>query len=650
MSAAQPSLPGAGITVRILREDGKTYAGVTVPPELYSAGATNTKLAAATGLSIAEQARARNAIAMMPRHPREPDYEGIGWAIYTFPGSSQFYFLRDDGTHLSWGAPQSIFTPAMAVSVLRVTVGLSAAELQRLVALVSPQTPAFNDDANAETANLIAHWTLVRGITAPTQARRYMIDHLFSRLKAAGGLNGIVAVPLAHAEGADLTNWASPGFLDVERVGGVVFSPNVGGVLNGTSAYYRALVPPSGVPNYSQNDAALSVDIVGSTSTGLEVGAETGTRIAAITPRTAGNNQAGRVNSTTTVTIGANANHDGLAHLQRVDASTLSGYMNANLIGTVASVSAAPTDQPGPSTFGRDASNYANGTLRFLRIGSSVAHATMQAGWAEYTTAAAASDARSPGYLYTLMNLASGLYPATLSFGGRTVYVSGGGVSYPGLNYALRQSSSGGYIRGELRNTIFDRRPADLPNTRRRNELGDNDNKMARGQVYWMAASVRFLPFAKPASMLQTALLSGTILQIKGDDDGSASIGWRRTNDDNFAISTVGGTDPSQGTIRYNQPIAKNVWHDLVMRMVLHETAGELDLWLDQVPILNLTGIPTAPTPFGDGSFAKILPYFSGGLGSDPLSTVIVDYANMVWPQTTSLVSRTTVPPAFPAD
>lgn len=135
MSAAQPTLPGSGVTVRILRDDGMTFAGVTLATLLYTPGNASAKLAAATGLSAAEILRARNVNAVMAHQPREPISEGLGWAIYGFPGSLQAFVMRDDGTHLSWGAAAALFTPLAASTILGAISGLSASELARAAAM-----------------------------------------------------------------------------------------------------------------------------------------------------------------------------------------------------------------------------------------------------------------------------------------------------------------------------------------------------------------------------------------------------------------------------------------------------------------------------------------------------------------------------------
>lgn len=138
MSVANPKLPGSGVTARILRDDGKTYAGATLPAEIYSPGVMGATIAAATGLSASEINRARNANPVMAHQPREPVASGLGWAMYAFPGSMQAFVLRDDGTHLSFGASQTVFTLAMATAALLATAGLSAAEQARIAALATP--------------------------------------------------------------------------------------------------------------------------------------------------------------------------------------------------------------------------------------------------------------------------------------------------------------------------------------------------------------------------------------------------------------------------------------------------------------------------------------------------------------------------------
>jgi len=132
MSAAQPNLPGNGVTLRIRRDDGVTFAGVTVSPERYQPGPLHAALAAATGLTAAEIGRVAGAVPAFPRQPREPSMEGRGWIVVDFPPARHFYMIRDDGTHLSYGAMPQFFTLSRAVAAVGATVDLTASELERL--------------------------------------------------------------------------------------------------------------------------------------------------------------------------------------------------------------------------------------------------------------------------------------------------------------------------------------------------------------------------------------------------------------------------------------------------------------------------------------------------------------------------------------
>lgn len=141
MSAQDPRFPGKGaITLRILRDDGKTYAGVSVPAETFGLAAAQAKLAAATGLSGTEIAKAN--LVLVPTDQqhvthiqREPSYQGSGWCIFNAAANRVAYVARDDGTHLSYQAIQPLFTIAMAQTALNATSGLSAAELARIAAM-----------------------------------------------------------------------------------------------------------------------------------------------------------------------------------------------------------------------------------------------------------------------------------------------------------------------------------------------------------------------------------------------------------------------------------------------------------------------------------------------------------------------------------
>lgn len=156
MSVAQPDLPGVGVTVRILRDDGQTYAGVTVAAELYSPGTTNMRLSAATGLSSAEISRALIAPQVAERGPREPAREGLGWAVYVRPGSIQVYILRDDRSHLSWQASPAFYTNGLAAAYLSGTAGLSAAETARIA------------DFYAGPVKTLSQWILASGAWSDT--------------------------------------------------------------------------------------------------------------------------------------------------------------------------------------------------------------------------------------------------------------------------------------------------------------------------------------------------------------------------------------------------------------------------------------------------------------------------------------------------
>lgn len=134
MTALNGSLPGTNPTARSVRDDGKSFSGVTLPtgslPSAYGAA-----IAATAGLTASEIARARNAVPGMTHIPREPLRQGTGWAIFVFPASIQVYVMRDDGTHLSYGAPQPLFTSAQAIATLSALPGLTAGELARIATI-----------------------------------------------------------------------------------------------------------------------------------------------------------------------------------------------------------------------------------------------------------------------------------------------------------------------------------------------------------------------------------------------------------------------------------------------------------------------------------------------------------------------------------
>lgn len=140
MSAQDPRLPTSGITLRILRDDLKTYAGVTAPAESFSLAAARARLAAAPGLSGAEIAKANTVNFPGSYVVREPVAQGPGWCIFNAAAGRVAYVVRDDGSHLSFGEPPAIFTVARAQAAFNATAGLTGAETARIAAMaLTPQ-------------------------------------------------------------------------------------------------------------------------------------------------------------------------------------------------------------------------------------------------------------------------------------------------------------------------------------------------------------------------------------------------------------------------------------------------------------------------------------------------------------------------------
>lgn len=135
MSAADPRLPTSGITLRILRDDGLTYAGVTVPVEIFNLTLGRARLAAATGLSAGEIMRANSVTFPGTFIVREPVTQGPGWCIFNAVAGRTCYIVRDDNTHLSVTIAQPNFTIAKAQAALSATAGLSGSETARITAM-----------------------------------------------------------------------------------------------------------------------------------------------------------------------------------------------------------------------------------------------------------------------------------------------------------------------------------------------------------------------------------------------------------------------------------------------------------------------------------------------------------------------------------
>ncbi len=235
--------------------------------------------------------------------------------------------------------------------------------------------------------------------------------------------------------------------------------------------------------------------------------------------------------------------------------------------------------------------------------------------------------------------------PAELSFAGRRWRTNMGASWVPDMPHSVRLSSEGNRVRFEVRNTANDRSIND-PSDKRRAELsgslyGDS-TRLPNGQSLWGAFSTIHAPWADPAGM--SKLTGGVYGQIHmGTFGGSPAVAFRRRQDGTFRITTRGEFNTA-GTTRYQAPLSFGEVHDIVYNVVLHPTAGSLKVWVDGRQVVNVANVSIGSSK--GGSYWAFGAYFAGGV----TSPVVAEYANQVYPSTTSLSGRVTGRPAWPVN
>lgn len=495
----------------------------------------------------------------------------------------------------------------------------------------------YFDDANVETLALVNAWTDA-GTAAPSVDRRYVIDHFITRLKAAGAWNGVLAVPLCHASGAARTNWISPGAGDFEKLGTVTFAADTGEQLDGSTGYLRGTLGLSATPGLAQDDAAAFIEIQSATSTGLAMGAESGTRLLAINPRTAGGLLAARVNNASTVNIGAVPTRNGLSVVARTDAANITGYKDGTAVATVAAASTAPSGQTGAPTFGRDSSTYSDGTLRLIGLGraSGRDEAAFAAAWAEYRdNILVDADAPNPAFLYSLMPT-TGIYVPAVSFFGRPVSASCGGTSNLGMTHAIRSSVSGDLFEFGIRNTPQDQLSGDHTSVRR-SEINEGID-LDCGVQYTYAYTAQMLGWA-----VQTDPLLGTVgvgptgligqMHVPDFVEGSPAWGLRVRNDGQAWITSRDpNTQTNLGSTIWTGTVDWEAGVDVVVRVTFGLTAGYLEVWVDGVKVVDQAVVNAISDSGPNAGYFKIGGYFSSGLNG--LDDLTVRLANYLGPET----------------
>lgn len=260
------------------------------------------------------------------------------------------------------------------------------------------------------------------------------------------------------------------------------------------------------------------------------------------------------------------------------------------------------------------------------------------------TTSTTASTTTSTDASGLLTTLAPSLTPGHLTFAGRNWRVNAGSTWNENMPHSVKVSPSGARVRFEIQNTARDRSVNDEEIEKRRSEfsgsiLGD-PTRLPNGTSLWGAFSTVHEPWADPAGM--RLLTGGVYGQIHmGAFGGSPAVAFRRRPDGTFRITTRGEFATSN-TTRYAGSLPFGQAHDIVYNVVLHPTAGSLRVWVNGAKVVDVANVSIGSSQ--GGSYWAFGTYFSGGI----TSPVAAQYANHVYPSSTSLSTRITSRPVWP--
>ena len=283
----------------------------------------------------------------------------------------------------------------------------------------------------------------------------------------------------------------------------------------------------------------------------------------------------------------------------------------------------------------RSMQNRSGASRRDILLGAVAAGVTLPIG------SVARAAVRRTAYHSTLVNGYTPSYP--LGWADLADWkVAAGSTWNAGMDHSVQMSGRARKIRFEIRNTERDRPKGDEPK-KRRSEIKGSNHVLPNDVPIWGAFSFIHHPWADPVGM---AKLYGGVhgqIHIGSKFGGSPAVAFRRHKTGDFLITTRGQFNTANSK-RYRAPLAFGKVHDIVYRVLLHPTAGELTVWLNGVEIVDIRrqsiGATTAECYWQLGA------YYSGGI----TCPIVAEYANHVYPLAGDLSSRITRRPAWPVD
>lgn len=234
-------------------------------------------------------------------------------------------------------------------------------------------------------------------------------------------------------------------------------------------------------------------------------------------------------------------------------------------------------------------------------------------------------------------SLVDGYTPKRIDWDGYRWSADMGSTWNAGMDHCFQHGED--MARFEIRPTSRDRAEKDGPN-KRRSELHCTRNRLPNGTPLWGAMSFNHQRWSDPTGMARG--WGGVHGQIHmGKFGGSPAVAFRRTREGRFLVTTRGEFD-DRNNKRWMAPVSFDEVHNLVYRVLLHPTEGELDVWLDGRHVVNVASASIGS--HRGGSYWCIGCYYSGGISCP----VVAEVANHIFPSSRDLSARIAAPPPWP--
>lgn len=238
------------------------------------------------------------------------------------------------------------------------------------------------------------------------------------------------------------------------------------------------------------------------------------------------------------------------------------------------------------------------------------------------------SSNKSTDYHSTLVD---GLTPEYLNWDQRRWRCAMGSTWNRGMDHSLRLAAD--RARFEIRESPLDRGPNDDEGKRRSEIRHPKRPRLPNAVPLWGAMSFIHHSWDDPQGM--AAKWGGVHgqLHIGSSFGGSPAVAFRRTRRGQFAITTRGEAD-SEGSRRYEGPLAFDQLHNLVYRVVFHPTDGALTVWVNGDRLVDVRGVSIGSSDAE--CYWSFGCYYAGGVSCP----IVAEYGDHIYPSPVDLSHR----------